>query len=495
VEMLADFLVSIDLPEVGPSIRLLLGRPLPETEPWSMEVGYAIIEKVKAGKQRTLFGEEPGIEEVLSGLRRVAEVSGAGSRRNKENLLQNLFGRLSETGKEYLKRSLYGELRIGVSEGVMLEALSRASGRPLEEIRRANMISGDLAEMAQDTMEGDRLPSLPRLFIPIRPMLAESAESVEEALEIMGKAAFEHKLDGIRVQVHKLGSEVRIFSRRLTDVTQSLPELLEVVGKIGSDELVVEGEVIGFTDRPLPFQDLMRRFMRVKKREETMRKVPVRLFLFDILILNGIALMDRPYEERWALLESVAPHLVVGRLVTADPKEAGRFMEEALSQGHEGLMAKELNGVYTAGKRGGRWLKIKRSHSLDLVIVAAEWGHGRRKGWLSDYYLAARSKDGFSPVGKTFKGLTDDQFKNMTESLVGLKTDETEYGIVVQPRIVVEVAFDEVQTSTKYPSGMALRFARIKAIRWDKRPEEADTLAALRMIYDRQFSNKSRLDI
>jgi len=262
-----------------------------------------------------------------------------------------------------------------------------------------------------------------------------------------------------------------------------------------SDELVVEGEVIGFTDRPLPFQDLMRRFRRVNKRGETMRKVPVRLFLFDILFLNGVTLMDRPYEERWALLESIAPHLVVARLVTADPKEAGRFMEEALSQGHEGLMAKELNGAYTAGKRGGKWLKIKRSHTLDLVIVAAGWGHGRRKGWLSDYYLAVRSKEGFSPVGKTFKGLTDDQFKNMTESLVALKTDETEYGIVVQPRIVVEVAFDEVQTSTKYPSGMALRFARIKRIRWDKGPEEADTLAALRMIYERQFSNKSRLNI
>jgi DNA ligase-1 len=297
------------------------------------------------------------------------------------------------------------------------------------------------------------------------------------------------------VQIHRKGEEVRIFSRRLTEVTDSLPEIVELARELSPHNFIVDGEVIAFRDRPLPFQDLMRRFRRVGGMEEIRRIVPVRLFLFDILMREGEELMDLPYGERHDLLSAMVPsEMLVPRIVTSSTEEGMTFFERSLREGHEGLMAKDMESPYITGKGGRRWLKIKRSHNLDLIIVAAEWGHGRRRGWLSDYYLAAVDGDGYSIVGKTFKGLTDEEFKWMTSRLLDLKIDEEDHVMRVEPQVVVEVAFDEIQTSSRYPSGMTLRFARIKAIREDKDPVEADPIEEVERIYEAQFLSRDRLD-
>jgi DNA ligase-1 len=497
VEFIAEFLISLDADEIKPSILLLLGQPFSETDSRKLDVGYVTIEKVQSGgRQRTLFDDEIKLVDILPMLSQIADTSGSGSRKIKENLLRNLFGRLSPPARNYLRRSLYREMRIGASEGVILEGIARASGKDLEEVKKANMLLGDIGRLAEMALAGEELGISARMFVPIRPMLAETAESVDEALRIMEEAAFEYKLDGIRVQVHKDDEEVRVFSRRLTEVTESLFEIVEMVKAIPEKRYIVEGEVVAYREKPLPFQDLMKRFRRVNEIDEMSKIVPIRLFIFDILFRDVRDLMSIPYQTRYQELESMfPPDLLVPRMVTSNSQEAQEFFEKALEEGHEGLIAKELDSPYTMGKRGRKWLKIKRSHTLDLVIVAAEWGHGRRRGWLSDYYLAAVEGEGFAVVGKTFKGLTDNEFEWMTKRLLELSVEEEDHVVKVQPRIVVEIAFDEVQTSPKYPSRMALRFARIKAIREDKTPEEADTLREVERIYNLQFESKERLDI
>jgi DNA ligase-1 len=496
VEFIAGFLESLDSNEIKPAILLLLGRPFPETDSRKLDVGYVTIEKVQSGAlQSTLFDEEVMLVDVLPILNQIADTTGSGSRKVKENLLRNLFGRISPLARKYLRRSLYKEMRIGASEGVIMEGIARASGKDLEEVKRANMTLGDIGRLAEMALANEELEILARMFVPIRPMLAETAGSVDEALQIMGKAAFEYKLDGVRVQVHRDDDEVRVFSRKLTEVTESLVEIVEMAKAVPEKRFIVEGEVVAYRERPLPFQDLMRRFRRVNEVEEVSKIVPIRLFLFDILLSGGRDLMSTPYENRYEELRAIFPaDLLAPRIVTSSPEKALEFYENALEDGHEGLIAKALDSPYTMGKRGRKWLKIKRSYTLDLVIVAAEWGHGRRRGWLSDYYLAAVEGSGFAVVGKTFKGLTDTEFKWMTARLLELKIEEEDRVVTVQPRMVVEVAFDEVQTSPKYPSGMALRFARIKAIREDKPPEDANTLGEVESIYNLQFESKERFE-
>jgi len=495
VNLLADFLKALDREEVGPSIMLLLGRPLPETSSSKLDVGYTMVEKVREGKQSTLFDEPIMITDVMPILQRMAEASGPGSRRIKEDLLRNLFGRLSPRGGEFLRRSLYGEMRIGASEGVILEAIAEASGHDIEEVRSANMLLGDVGRLAEMALDGEDISVGARLFVPIRPMLAESVQSIGEALDIMGKAALEFKLDGMRVQVHREGDEVRFYSRRLTEVTESIPELVDEIRQLPSRRFVAEGEVVAFKDKPLPFQDLMRRMRRVKGIEEASKIVPLRLFLFDLLVSEEGEMMGLTYRERFDMLKRMVPdEMLVPRMITSDVERGEEFLRRSLEEGHEGIMAKDLDGPYTMGKRGRKWLKIKRSHTLDLVIVAAEWGHGRRRGWLSDYYLAAIDGEGYTIVGKTFKGLTDEEFKWMTDRLLELRSEEEDRVVRVLPRVVVEVAFDDVQTSPRYPSGMALRFARIKAIREDKDPSEADHLESVRRLHEAQFETKGRIE-
>ena len=501
--LISGFLRAVEHGEVGPAVLLLVGAIFPEFDPRSLDVGWKTVKRVlDGGGQTTLFRERLTVLQVHGILSDVARSSGQGSRRLKEQLIEGLLTSADRREADVLIRIIFGEMRIGVNEGVMMEAIAEAADTSLGVVRRALMMTGDLGRVAEVALaEGEAgLRSLEAtLFVPLKPMLANTVEDPREALlEQGGEAAFEYKYDGARIQIHRRGNEVRIFSRRLSDVTGSLPDIVELVKeRVGGGDAVLEGEVVavGENQRPLPFQDLMRRFTRVTDVDEMVGKVPLRLHLFDALLLDGDLLIDEPYSRRWATLEDVAPpELLARRLVTSDPTEAERMLGEALAEGHEGLMAKRLDGAYTPGSRGKAWLKIKAAETLDVVVAAAEWGSGRRRGWLSNYHLAVWEGSEAMVIGKTFKGLTDDEFRWMTERLQGLKTSESDYTVHVRPELVVEVAFNEIQRSPRYRSGYALRFARITRIREDKAPGDADTLGKVRELYERQFRYKDRAD-
>jgi len=343
------------------------------------------------------------------------------------------------------------------------------------------------------------------LFRPIQPMLAELAEDFTEVFKEHGAVtALEFKYDGARVQIHgerkAKSSRVKIFSRQLNEVTPSLPEVVAwAQNQIAAASFIVEGEVVpvNAAGKPLPFQELMRRFRRVHQIEETQREVPVRLCLFDLLYLNGEAMIDHPYRERWNKLTEICDrNLLAERRIANGAAAAEGFLQQAMQAGHEGLMAKALDSNYQPGSRGKKWFKIKPAETLDLVIVAADWGYGRRTGWLSNYHLAVRAEETnqFLVIGKTFKGLTDAEFQGMTENLQKLKISENNYTIQVRPAIVVEVAYNEIQRSPHYKSKFALRFARIKRLREDKAPDQSDTLARLQQLYEKQFEKKGRVN-
>ena len=534
--MVADFLRRLSKEEVEPAVSMLLGRPFPRWDPRTLDVSWAtisgiirrltgaswrdfsaafretgdvgaaariIFERNKAQRQATLFEKPLSILEVRSVFEAVAEVSGQGSRERKERLIESLLGRASPLEVKYLVKIMIGEMRTGLQEGLMEIAVSKAFSIPLERVQTASMITGDIAEVAEICMKEGLKGILNlkfNLFRPIKLMLAQTAESPEEALkEHEGKTAFEYKLDGARIQIHKSGSEVRIFSRRLTDVTRSLPEIVEVIRReVKPKEAIMEGEVIalGKDGNPLPFQHLMRRFRRVYSIEKMAEDIPVELHLFDLIYIDGESLIDLPYVERRRRLEEAAGGIpLTKQIITDDPSVAERFLEEAVSKGHEGLMAKRLNSPYTPGVRGKHWLKIKKTlEPLDLVIISAEYGTGRRHRWLSDYHLAARDEETgeFLMLGKTFKGLTDQEMEEMTRRLKQIALEERGHIVIVKPQIVVEVAYNEIQRSPKYRSGMALRFARITRIRDDKGPDEADTIQKVRRIYEKQFEKKAR---
>jgi DNA ligase-1 len=535
--MAADFIRRLEDEEVEPAVSMLLGRPFPKWDPRTLDVSWAtltgiikrltgvgwgefsaafrqtgdmgasariIFESHRAPRQAALLERPLTILEVRRVFEAIAEVSGHGSRERKERLIESLLGRASPLEAKYLVKIMIGEMRTGLQEGLMEVAVSKAFSVPLRTVQRASMFTGDVAEVAAIcAREGLRgISSLSfRVFRPVKLMLAQTAESPVEALkEHGGRTAFEFKLDGARIQIHKSGDKVRIFSRRLTDVTRSLPEVVEMVRReVKVRKAILEGEVIalGRDGSPLPFQHLMRRFRRVYSIERMTRDIPVELHLFDLIYLDEESLIEMPYvERRRRLMEAAGGIPLTRQIVTDDPAEAERFLEEAIDGGHEGLMAKRLNSPYTPGIRGKHWLKIKRTlEPLDLVIIAAEYGTGRRHRWLSDYHLAARDEETgeFLMLGKTFKGLTDREMEEMTRRLRRIAVEERGGLVVVEPRIVVEVAYNEIQRSPKYRSGMALRFARITRIRDDKGPEEADTIQKVRRIYEEQFKKKARL--
>src|SRR5947199_3843126 len=388
---------------------------------------------------------------------------------------------------------LLGEMRIGVVEGVLLDAIAKASEVPRQLVRRAHMLHGDIGDVAKIAMtEGSVAIEKVglRLFIPVKPMLAEMAESIPPVLaEHKEGSAFEYKFDGARIQIHRKQDQVRIFSRRLTDVTDSLPEIVDYAkAKVRASEFLIEGEVVALGEggKPVPFQDLMRRFRRVHGVDDMVEKIPLRLYLFDVLQSGGKTMIDFPYTERWKAFSTLVPEeSLTPRIVTTDPHVAEIFMQSALKEGHEGLMAKSRTCDYSAGARGKKWLKIKPADRLDVVIVAADWGSGRRVGWLSNYHLAVRDDETgeYLVVGKTFKGLTDVEFEMITKRLQELKTKESKWTVHVKPEIVVEVAHNEIQKSPRYKSGFALRFARIAKFRDEKTREEADTIQRLRKMY------------
>ena len=376
-------------------------------------------------------------------------------------------------------------------------AAQGALGSAASEIRRAAMLAGDLRPVAVAALtEGRTGLARFRLTVlhPVRPMLAQTAEDVGDAFDRLSAsegspAGVDWKLDGARIQVHRLDGEVRVFTRTLADVTARVPELVEVVAALPSPSMILDAEAIALRpdQRPYAFQATMSRFgTRLEK--EGGRDVVLSPFAFDCLHLEGEDLIDRPAGERFAVMSAVLPpELMVPRLVTGDRGEAATFFEDAVRRGHEGVMVKALDSRYEAGRRGASWLKVKRAHTLDLVVLAAEWGHGRRRGWLSNLHLGARDPQtgGFVMLGKTFKGMTDEVLAWQTRRFQELELSRDEYTVYVRPELVVEVAFDGVQTSTRYPGGMALRFARIKGYRPDKRPEDADTIDTVRAIHDR----------
>lgn len=502
-ELVGQFLRDLRTEEVAVAVYLVVGSVFAESSPKTLDVSWSTLRKaLKREKQTPLLRRPLTILGVHRFLSKIAKASGTGSRRTKEEILRSLFTQASQMEARCISKNIFGEMQHGVGEGVMIESIAYATDVPPELVRRANMFSGDLGKVAMiaftEGESGLRQIGI-RLFRPIKPMLAEIAEEIDVVFVEQGRpTAFEYKFDGARIQIHVRGEDVRIYSRRLTQVTHSLPEIVQLVrNTIQAENAIMEGEVIavGEEERPLPFQDLMRRFTRVRDIDTMTKEVPLRLHLFDLLYLNDESLVDTAYRERWQKLSEVAPsNLLANRIVTGDPVDVERFLEAAIRNGHEGLMVKKLDSPYTPGRRGKRWLKIKPADHLDLVIVAADWGYGRRTGWLSNYHLAARNlKTGqYDVVGKTFKGLTDEQFKWMTNRLQELKIEEGKYTVYVKPEVVVEVAYNEIQKSNKYDSGFALRFARVKRIRDDKPPREIVTLDEIERQYEKQFTYRAK---
>jgi DNA ligase-1 len=418
----------------------------------------------------------------------------------KEYLLERLMNSMSNLESDIFTRILFGEMRIGVSDGVMLDSIAEATNINLNILRRALMMTGDIGKVAKIAIiEGERSLNKIKvqLFMPLKPMLANSAENTSEAIdEHGGKTAFEYKYDGARIQIHRLGDQIKMFSRNLLDVTDSIPDIVKLINdKIPVGDLILEGEILAIGERglPLPFQDLMRRFSRIQNVEGIMEKVPLKLYLFDLLFYDGNLLIDETYTDRWTILKEITPtEILAKRIITNSIVEAQTFFNEALNEGHEGLIAKRLESNYAPGSRGKKWLKIKQIHTIDVVILAADWGSGRRKRWLSNYHLGVWNGEKYLVIGKTFKGLTDEQFRWMTKYLQKIKVFETKYTINVKPELVVEVAFNEIQKSTKYESGLALRFARIIKIREDKSPGEAEKYEKVSELYEMTYKQKDK---
>ena len=440
-------------------------------------------------------GEPLTLAALDDALGAIAGVGGPGSTDARARALRAVLQRTDEAGRRVLFELLTGELRQGALEGLVVEAIARAAGLATGDVRRAAMFAGGVGELARAALEegaaGLGRFSL-RLLSPVAPMLASPAGDAGEAIERLGEAAFEYKVDGARLQVHRAGEEVRVFTRHLQDVTTRVPEVVEWARALPVREAVLEGEAIALRadGRPRPFQETMRRLGRKLDVESVRREVPLSSFLFDCLFVEGDgSLVGRPYAERVeALRRLVAPASLLPRIVTSDPDEVDRFFESALAAGHEGLMAKSLAAPYAAGQRGFHWMKLKPAHTLDLVILAVERGSGRRRNWLSNLHLGARDAESGQLVmlGKTFKGLTDEMLEWQTERLAALQTATDGWTVHVRPELVAEIAFSDVQESPRYPAGLALRFARVRRYRPEKPAAEADTIQTVRAIFEKQ---------
>ena len=421
----------------------------------------------------------------------LAAISGAGSTRARQERLRQLFERATADEQAFLVRLLFGELRQGAVEGVLLDAVARAAAVPVVRLRRAAMLAGNLADVAGAALaEGDagldrfRI----RVLTPVQPMLADTAEDIDSAVAALGSPALEYKLDGARIQVHKAGDLVKVYSRALREVTPAVPEVVSLARQLPARELILDGEVLALRPdgTPRTFQETMRRFGRRLDVEALGRELPLTPFFFDLLVLDGREVLDEPQADRFTALREIVPGASVVPHTTGVTVEAARaFLEDALRRGHEGVMAKRPSAPYVAGSRGSAWLKVKAVHTLDLVVLAAEWGSGRRRGWLSNLHLGARDADGggFVMLGKTFKGLTDELLAWQTRELLAREVAREDHIVHVRPELVVEIAFNDIQVSPQYPGGLALRFARVRGYRGDKSAVEADTIETVRAIH------------
>lgn len=521
--LIGAYLKSLPEDEIAIAARLIIGRIFPESDPRAMNlsgaaVGHAVeevtgalmdwgainaavdfgdaIEKWLTVCQHVPHGAPLRLAEVYRTYEQIAEDTGPNSRERKQARLVALLRRASPLEAKYLVKHLIREMRVGVNELSLLDAIADAAGVSGALIRRANQVCGDVGEVARVALrEGARgLERLSvRIGVPLKPMLAQSADDVADAFaRIAAPPALEYKLDGVRVQIHKRQDRVWLFSRRLSDITASLPEIAEQVRRdVSAEAVILDGEVIALSKagRPRPFQDVMRRVGREREVTQFQKEVPVKLFVFDVLAAGDEVFLDRPNGERWAILQRVKGSLeAVPRVVPRDVSEGEAFLRAARAAGHEGVLAKSLASPYVPGERGKHWYKIKPVITLDLVIVAAEWGYGRRTGWLSNLHLAALDAETgeLMEVGKTFKGPGDEEFKALTEALLARKRAERGGVVWVEPSVVVEVAFNNVQRSPRYPSGVALRLARIVNFRPDKSPADIETVQYLRELMARE---------
>ena len=536
IDLTANYLKTLASEEIEPATNMMVGRAFPKYAQKSLDVSWStlsrvlertshfdwnlfrqamastgdigsatktVLEQTKPKKQTQLTPRSLTITEVRRALEAIAQTSGTGSRTKKERLITTLLSQATPLEAKYLVKIFTGEMRTGLHEGLMEQAVAKAFNVPVQKVQHASMVLGDIGEVSK-TLKTQGVDGLEKaafsVFRPVKLMLAQTAQTVNEALEEQKcKTAFEYKYDGARVQIHIQNGVVEVFSRRLTNVTESLPEIVEIVKRnIKAQSAIVEGEVVALdiAGYPIAFQHLMRRFKRTRNISSMAKKIPLSLYLFDILYLNGESLITQSYLQRRQTLAQTAGEISLSKQIVTDKiGEAEGFLKEALAAGHEGLMAKKIDSPYTPGRRGKKWLKIKTVlEPLDLVITAAEYGYGRRKGWLSDYYLGARNPetDEFLDVGKTFKGLTDAEIIELTKQLRASAVEQDGHRVLVIPKIVVEVAYNEIQRSPKYRSQMALRFARISRIRDDKTPQEADTIGKVKEIYEKQFKVKGK---
>lgn len=486
---LADFLRRLRVDERPLGVGYLAGR-LPQGR---IGLGPALL----ADMADVPAAVEPSLDlhDVDRAVTEIAAMAGTGSAARRRERLGALYARATAREQRFLDRLLLGELRQGAAEGVLLEALARAAQQPLAQVRRAVMVSGDIGAVA-DAALAEGAAGLARFTLtvmhPLQPMLAQTAADAEAALAQFGRAALEYKLDGARVQLHKDGERVRVFTRRLHDVTAAVPELVAAAQQWPARRLILDGEAIALREdgRPQPFQVTMRRFGRKRDAEELRARLPLRAWFFDCLHLDGQDWIDQSTEQRFAALRNaVAQEMVIPRLITTSAEDAHDFYTRALAAGHEGIMAKALDASYEAGDRGSSWLKVKQVHTLDLVVLAAEWGSGRRRGWLSNLHLGAREpRDGsFVMLGKTFKGLTDQMLAWQTQELLAREVGREDHIVHVRPELVVEIAFNDIQASPQYPGGLALRFARVKRYRHDKRARVADTIDMVWALYRQQL--------
>lgn len=475
IEILAELLRRLNPDEVSIVVAFLSGLP----HQGRIGVGYSIAYGIDRAPAVT---PSLTVVDVDRAITEVQRATGSGSAKRRMQILHDLFGRATEAEGDFVRRLFVGELRQGALAGLMLDAVSKASGAPGKVVRRAAMLSGDLpctAAIAMAAGEQGLRDIGFEIFRPILPMLASTAESVAEAVAGFGRASVEWKVDGIRIQIHRRGDEVRIFSRNLNDLTDALGGIVEIVRRLPVNQAVFDGEALWMAEHgPGSFQETASRIDRDAPPEGIVT------FLFDLLHLDGADLLDSSLEERAGVLETTAPQLKIPATFTSDADEAQHVLDEALRAGHEGVVVKDATSVYGAGRRGKAWRKVKPVRTYDLVVLGAEWGHGRRQGWLSNLHLGARvpGSSEFVMVGKCFKGLTDELLSWQTGALLERETERRGIAVLVRPELVVEIAIDGVQSSTRYAGGIALRFARVKRYRLDKRADEADTIDDLRAL-------------
>jgi ATP-dependent DNA ligase I len=544
IDQIADLLARVPVDEVPIAVAFLAGdltqrqigvgyaalMGLPDSRsPWSGSAAKpagaeaseavpaladAVAEEVAEEEAQTAPARQASltITETDAAFEEIGALAGPGSQARRRELLTSLVQRATQGERQFLVRLIAGDLRQGALEGVMTDAVAKAAGVPAAEVRRAHQLRGSLAEVARAALgaaaEGgsDDVVAALRAFTlrvgqPVRPMLAASAPNLEAALQKISPAALEWKIDGIRIQIHRDGERVAVFSRTLDDITDRVPEIVSMARDLRVTSAVIDGEAVALhpDGRPHPFQVTAARAASQSSpgaapaRSAARAAVPLTAFLFDLLHVDGEDLIDLPESERFQRLAALAPaETLIPRLVTQDQVQAAEFFADALARGHEGVVVKSAGSPYGAGRRGSDWIKVKPRTTLDLVILAAEWGHGRRTGWLSNLHLGARDPEtgGFVMLGKTFKGLTDAMLTWQTERLLGLaeqpqaQADARPFGVVrVRPELVAEIAFDGVQASRRYPGGVALRFARVLRYREDKKAAEADTIDMVRALW------------